>query len=100
MQVPLEIAFHNIKSAQWAEDLIRARVAELEEIYGRLISCRIRVEQRAKKRRRHNSARGAHRARHPGPQRTGRQSRNANSSVPICAMRSMKPFASPSGGCA
>jgi cold shock CspA family protein len=48
MQVPLEIAFHNIKSAQWAEDLIRARVAELEEIYGRLISCRIRVDQRAK----------------------------------------------------
>ncbi len=48
MQVPLEIAFHNIKSAQWAEDLIRARVAELEEIYGRLISCRIRVDQPAK----------------------------------------------------
>jgi cold shock CspA family protein/ribosome-associated translation inhibitor RaiA len=48
MQVPLEIAFHNIKSTKWAEDLIRARVAELEEIYGRLISCRIRVDQRAK----------------------------------------------------
>ena len=38
MQVPLEIAFHNIKSVKWAEELIRARVAELEEIYGRLIS--------------------------------------------------------------
>ena len=48
MQVPLEVAFHNIKSAKWAEDLIRARVAELEEIYGRLISCRVRVDQRAK----------------------------------------------------
>jgi cold shock CspA family protein/ribosome-associated translation inhibitor RaiA len=48
MQVPLEIAFHNIKSAQWAEALIRARVAELEEIYGGLISCRVRVDQRAK----------------------------------------------------
>jgi ribosome-associated translation inhibitor RaiA len=48
MQVPLEIAFHNIKSAKWAEELIRARVAELEKIYGRLISCRIRVDQRAK----------------------------------------------------
>jgi len=48
MQVPLEIAFHNIKSAKWAEELIRARVAELEEIYGRLISCRVRVDQRAK----------------------------------------------------
>jgi ribosome-associated translation inhibitor RaiA/cold shock CspA family protein len=46
--LPLEIAFHNIKSTKWAEDLIRARVADLEEIYGRLISCRIRVDQRAK----------------------------------------------------
>jgi cold shock CspA family protein/ribosome-associated translation inhibitor RaiA len=48
MQVPLELAFHNIKSAKWAEELIRARVAELEEIYDRLISCRVRVDQRAK----------------------------------------------------
>jgi ribosome-associated translation inhibitor RaiA len=47
MQVPLEIAFHNIESAQWAEDEIRARVTELEEIYGRLNSCRVRVDQRA-----------------------------------------------------
>jgi len=48
MQVPLEIAFHNIKSEQWAQELIRTRVVELEEIYGRLISCRVRVDQRAK----------------------------------------------------
>jgi len=44
MQVPLEVAFHNTKSTKWAEDLIRARVAGLEEIYGRLISCRVRVD--------------------------------------------------------
>ena len=48
MQVPLEIAFHNITSAKWAEALIHARVDELGEIYLRLISCRIRVDQRAK----------------------------------------------------
>jgi len=48
MQVPLEIAFHNIKSEKWAQELIRTRVVELEEIYGRLISCRVRVDQRAK----------------------------------------------------
>ena len=48
MQVRLEPEIHNIKRAQWAEDLSRAPLAELEEIYGRLISCRIRVEQRAK----------------------------------------------------
>ncbi len=47
MQVPLELAFHNVEHAQWADDDIRARVAELETLYGRLTSCRVRVEQRA-----------------------------------------------------
>jgi cold shock CspA family protein/ribosome-associated translation inhibitor RaiA len=47
MQVPLEIAFHNIDSSDWAENEIRARVADLEKIYGRLTSCRVRVDQRA-----------------------------------------------------
>ena len=47
MQVPLEIAFHNMKSSDWAEQEIRARVADLESIYDRLTSCRVRVDQRA-----------------------------------------------------
>jgi cold shock CspA family protein/ribosome-associated translation inhibitor RaiA len=47
MEVPLEIAFHNIDSSEWAESEIRAHVAELERLYGRLNSCRIRVDQRA-----------------------------------------------------
>jgi ribosome-associated translation inhibitor RaiA/cold shock CspA family protein len=47
MQVPLELSFHNVEHAQWVEDDIRARVAELERLYGRLVSCRVRVEQRA-----------------------------------------------------
>jgi len=47
MEVPLEIAFHNVESSKSAEEEIRARVADLERIYGRLISCRVRVEQRA-----------------------------------------------------
>jgi ribosome-associated translation inhibitor RaiA/cold shock CspA family protein len=47
MDVPLEIAFHNVESSQQAENEIRARVADLERIYDRLISCRVRVEQRA-----------------------------------------------------
>jgi hypothetical protein len=46
MQVPLEIAFHNIERSDWAEREIRTRVAELERIYDRLISCRVRVDQR------------------------------------------------------
>src|SRR5216683_4870354 len=48
LQVPLEIAFHNIESSPWAERKIRARVAELERLYGRLVSCRVRIDQRAK----------------------------------------------------
>src|SRR6266478_9980967 len=48
LQVPLEIAFHNIESSPWAERKIRARVAELERLYDRLVSCRVRIDQRAK----------------------------------------------------
>ena len=47
MQVPLEVAFHNIDSSDWAEREIRDRVADLERIYDRLTSCRVRVDQRA-----------------------------------------------------
>src|SRR5207302_2126433 len=48
LQVPLEIAFHNIASSDWAEQEIRTRVAELEKLYDRLVSCRVRIDQRAK----------------------------------------------------
>ena len=47
MQVPMEIAFHNIAKSDWAEDAIREHVARLEEIFERLITCRVRVDQRA-----------------------------------------------------
>jgi ribosome-associated translation inhibitor RaiA/cold shock CspA family protein len=47
MQVPIEIAFHNIESSDWAETEIRERVADLEKIYDRIISCRVHVDQRA-----------------------------------------------------
>lgn len=48
MQVPLEIAFHQTEPAEWAEELIREHVSDLERLYGRLNSCRVVVEQRAK----------------------------------------------------
>jgi cold shock CspA family protein/ribosome-associated translation inhibitor RaiA len=48
LQVPLEIAFHHIDSSPQAEEEIRARVAELERLYDRLVSCRVRIDQRAK----------------------------------------------------
>lgn len=47
MQVPLEIAFHNVERSDWAEEEIRNHVARLEDIYKRLTSCRVRVDQRA-----------------------------------------------------
>jgi ribosome-associated translation inhibitor RaiA/cold shock CspA family protein len=47
MQVPLEIAFHNVEHSDWAEDEIRNHVARLEDIYQRLTACRVRVDQRA-----------------------------------------------------
>jgi cold shock CspA family protein len=49
MQVPIEIAFDNIDSTKWAEEEIRARIAKLEKIFGRLTSCRVRVVQRVNK---------------------------------------------------
>ena len=48
MQVPVEIAFHNVEKTDWAEDAIRDHVARLEEMYERLTTCRVRVDQRAR----------------------------------------------------
>jgi ribosome-associated translation inhibitor RaiA/cold shock CspA family protein len=53
MQVPLEIAFHNLDKEPWAENEIRARVRKLEKLFERIIACRVRVDQRA------NASRGA-----------------------------------------
>src|SRR6266516_3157248 len=48
MQVPVEIALHNMASSPWAEQEIRNRIQKLEKIYDRLTSCRVRVDQRTK----------------------------------------------------
>lgn len=47
MQIPLEISFHNVEHSDWAEAEVREHVQKLEQIYSRLKSCRVRVEQRA-----------------------------------------------------
>jgi ribosome-associated translation inhibitor RaiA/cold shock CspA family protein len=47
MQIPLEIAFHQIQSSEWVKEEIEARVARLEEIYPRLITARVRVDKMA-----------------------------------------------------
>jgi len=46
MQIQPEIAFHNIEKSDWAEDQILDHIDRLEEIYDRLITCRVRVDQR------------------------------------------------------
>jgi cold shock CspA family protein len=48
LQVPLEVAFHGLEGPEWAEREIRERVAELQRRYGRLNSCRVRIDQRAR----------------------------------------------------
>lgn len=47
MQIPVEIAFHQIESSEWVKQEIEARVARLEQIYPQLITARIRVEKMA-----------------------------------------------------
>ena len=51
MESPLEIAFHNMRNSQTLEADIRKRVAKLEKLYGRLISCRVSIEARSKQHR-------------------------------------------------
>ena len=46
MQVPLEIAFRNIVPSESVESDIRDHVHRLERIYGRMTTCRVRVDQR------------------------------------------------------
>ncbi len=45
MQVPVQITFRNIASAPAVEALIRERVEALEQYFGRIIGCRVVVEE-------------------------------------------------------
>ena len=47
MQIAAEIAFHNIQHSEWAEEAIREKIARLEKLFDRLVTCRVRVEKRA-----------------------------------------------------
>ena len=46
MQIRPEIAFHNIEKVDWAEAAILDHIERLEEIYDRMTTCRVRVDQR------------------------------------------------------
>ena len=44
MQVPLQISFKNLDRSPTVEAKVRDRVEELEEFFGRIVSCRVVVE--------------------------------------------------------
>jgi len=44
MQVPIELSFHGCDHSDALEGEIHARVAKIEEYYGRIMSCRVVVE--------------------------------------------------------
>lgn len=44
MQVPVHIAFHNVDSAEWIEEEVRARAAKLGARHKRLTGCQVRIE--------------------------------------------------------
>jgi len=46
MQIPVDIAFHNLPSSAAAEGAIRDHIGRLERIYKRMTTCRVRVDQR------------------------------------------------------
>ena len=48
MALPLEITFHNMPSSRALAAVIAKRVAKLEKLYGRLVSCRVSIEARGK----------------------------------------------------
>jgi ribosomal subunit interface protein len=47
VQIPVEITFHNIQRSDWVEEAIREKIARLERMFERLVTCRVRVERRA-----------------------------------------------------
>lgn len=49
MDVPLQLAFHNIEKSDWAEEEIRRRVDKLSDFYGHVIGCRVTVDRRTGK---------------------------------------------------
>lgn len=47
MQIQPEISFHNLAGTREAETEIQNHLDRLERIYGRMTTCRVRVDQRA-----------------------------------------------------
>ncbi|HET7850533.1 MAG TPA: HPF/RaiA family ribosome-associated protein [Pseudolabrys sp.] len=46
MEIAPEISFHNLEGSDAAESMIRDHIGRLEDIYDRITTCRVRVDQR------------------------------------------------------
>lgn len=45
MSIPLEMSFRNVAKSHARKDLIREKVAKLQQTHGRVLACRIAVER-------------------------------------------------------
>lgn len=45
MQLPIQVTFRNIDASPDVEARVRSRVAELEQFYDRIVSCRVMIEK-------------------------------------------------------
>jgi cold shock CspA family protein len=55
MQAPLQVTFRNRKHSEGIEDLLREKVAQLEQRFGRIVSCRVVIEGPHRRHQRGNS---------------------------------------------
>jgi len=44
MDIPLELAFHNLAPSDALKDMVRQHVAELDRFYDHIIGCRVAIE--------------------------------------------------------
>jgi len=48
MQIPVQITFHGVDHSDAVEDRVREKVKKLEQLYDRITSCRVVIEQHHK----------------------------------------------------
>jgi cold shock CspA family protein/ribosome-associated translation inhibitor RaiA len=51
MQLPVQVTFRNLDASPSVEARVRARIAELEQFYDRIVSCRVMIEKPSRRRR-------------------------------------------------
>ena len=49
MQIPLRLTFRNLDHSAAVEAKVRERVGELEQLFGRIIGCRVMIEESSRR---------------------------------------------------